>query len=447
MEPGPIQYTLVRDGWVAYQVTGDGPRDLVWIGGFMGSLDVLWENPRTTSFFTHLSTYGRLIMLDHRGCGLSDRLATDASRTEEWVYDTIGVMDAVGSERATLVASDTGTPTALLTAATLPDRVDALLLMQPYAVHPVQLVPADIRDRVQEQTIELFESSWGDGTTIRSVNPDLSPEVAEGFAGSFLGKLERASFQKGEVRANLQAVTAVDVRDALASVRARTLIFHATRNAMVPMGSGREVATSIPGAQLVEIDSPNLHAFLLHPDVVFPEIDRFFGDEHELSRTDRVLTTILFSDIVESTQRAVAEGDRRWRSTLDTHDRIVSTSVSAHNGHVVRSTGDGVLATFDSPARAIRATLQIRDALGALGIQVRQGLHTGEIERRGDDVSGLTVHIAARVGALANSDEILITRTVKDLAAGSGQEFVERGEHALKGVPDRWPLYAVVDES
>lgn len=436
--PPPVQFTKVREGSVAYQVLGEGERDFVYVPGFIGNLDMFWENPYLVRFLTHVASYGRLIFLDRRGCGLSDRLPADASMLEEWTYDALGVMDTVGSEHATLIGFDTGTPMALYTAATFPDRVDALILMQAYQFSTVKEIPDEMRSAL----LDVIEANWGDGSLLVGLNPDLSEGLSR-FVAANAAKYERASMGRGEVRSALDAMATMDVRDAVGSVRVPTLIVHSTQDALFPVEQAVDLADRLPSAKLVLLENPNTHGWVDNFDVVLPEVDQFLGGDHAPMDNSRVLATVLFSDIVGSTERAVAEGDRRWRSMLETHDSVVRSSVESHQGRFVKSTGDGVLATFDGPAKAINATLRIRDALSGLGIEVYQGLHTGEIERRGEDISGLAVHIAARVAALAKPGQVLVSRTVKDLVVGSGVEFIDGGVHTLKGVPDEWQIYAV----
>jgi class 3 adenylate cyclase len=435
--PPPVQFTKIRDGWVAYQVLGDGPRDIVYIPGFIGNLDWFWESPQSVRLFTHISTYGRVVLVDRRGCGLSDRLPPGSSLVEEWAYDALGVMDAVGSKSATMVAFDTGTPMALFTAAAFPDRVDGLILLTAYARSPM----VDLPEETQRALKELVESNWGSGLLMKMINP----EMTDGYEGddSIVARLERSSLHRGEVGNNLEAIGSMDVRSLLASVQAPTLIFHSTRDGFFRFAYGQAVADAVPNARLVPIDSRDTHAWGNHPEIVLPEIDEFLGGEHRASAADRSLATVLFSDIASSTERLVSEGDRAWRSMLDTHDSIVRSIVQAHEGRYVKGTGDGCVATFDGPAKAIHATLKIRETLRTLGIELYQGLHTGEIERRGTDISGLAVHIASRVADAAGPGEVLVSSTVKDLVAGSGITFGDRGVHQLKGVPEEWRLFSV----
>lgn len=423
---------------MAYQVLGDGQRDFVYVPGFVGNLDLFWQNPYVVRFLTHVASYGRLIFLDRRGCGLSDRLPEGTSILEEWTYDAIGVMDAVGSKHATLIAFNSGTPMALFTAASFPERVDALILLEALQKATLFDVPPDARAAI----LDRLEANWGDGSLLMSVDPDRSEEL-DRFARTFAPKFERASMGRGEVRAALEALSEVDVREAVQSVRAPALIVHSAFDAFLPFEQAVDLAERLPRARLVRLENRNMHGWIDNLDVVLPEIDEFLGGDHAPADTNRMLATVLFSDIVGSTERAPAEGDRRWRSMLETHDAVVRTTVESHQGRFIKNTGDGALATFDGPAKAIKATLMIRDALSGLGIEVYQGLHTGEIDKRGEDISGLAVHIAARVAALAKPGQVLVSRTVKDLVAGSGIEFVDNGVHSLKGVPDEWQIYAV----
>jgi class 3 adenylate cyclase len=377
------------------------------------------------------------MVFDKRGMGLSDR-NVGAPTLEERMDDVRAVMDAVGSERAALIGVSEGGPMSVLFAATYPERTVALVL---YGTLARVRRDVDFPHGNEENLAELYrilDDGWGTGESLRQFAPSLMESEP---AREFTARVERAAGSPGTMRAFIDTLVGIDVRAVLPTISVPTLVLHASDDITVPIGNGRWLADHIESARFVELPGDHL-AIVLDPRFA-DEIETFLTGRHHAVSTDRVLSTVLFSDIVGSTEQAAAIGDRRWREVLDQHDAVVGREIETYRGRLVKSTGDGVLATFDGPARAISCGCQLRDHLRPLGIEVRVGLHTGEIEIRGGDVGGISVHIGARVAAVAHAGEVLVSRTVTDLVAGSGIEFADRGNHQLRGVPGDWQLFAV----
>lgn len=433
----PIRYTKAAgDVNIAYRVLGDGPLDLVWVPGLFSNLEIEWEHPFYLRLYRRLAAFSRLMVFDKRGMGLSDR-NVGAPTLEERMDDVRAVMDEVGSERAALIGVSEGGPMSMLFAATYPERTTALVLYGTLA-RPRRDHDYDLGN--EDEFVELhriFDEGWGSGASML-----LFTRSAMGHEPTreFVARMERAAGSPGTMRAFLDTLGDIDVRSVIPTIAAPTLVVHALDDHVVPVANGRWLAEHIPGARLIEIPGEHM---LFDVDLLADEIETFLTGTRQAVTTDRVLATVLFSDIVASTERASSLGDRRWRELLDDHDALISRAVDAHRGRVVKSTGDGILATFDGPARGVSCGCHIRDSVRSLGIDVRVGLHTGEIEVRGDDIGGVAVHIGQRVSALAKPGEVLVSRTVTDLVAGSGIQFVDRGKHKLKGVPGTWGLHAV----
>jgi len=430
---------------IAYQVIGDGPIDLL-LGGFVIPIGCMDEEPSLANFQRHLASFGRLIRLDVRGFGLSERGSPSAPPThEQWVQDGLAVLDAVGSERAAVIAPVSAAADGLMLAVTHPERVSHLVVVNGTARFvwapdypdglPLKLVePERLGVTADPNAVEQ-------GVDLLSV---LAPSVAHDHA--FRAWWDRAG-NLGASPAMAQAMMAVtfatDVRYLLSQISVPTLIIQRTENPLWGVGHGRYLAENISGAKLVELSGADLLYWVGDSGVMLDEIEEFITGVRGGSGVDRVLATVLFTDIVGSTQKAAAMGDSRWRNLLDRHDRAVRQQVARFRGMEVDTAGDGFFVRFDSPGRGIEGALAIREALGVLGIDVRAGLHTGEIELRDDDVAGMAVHIGARVSALAGPGEVLVSSTVKESVVGSSVDFVERGEHALKGVPGMWRLFSV----
>ena len=445
MEVGEVAYARNGDRHVAFQVFGDGQIDLLAFGnGTLVSID-RDDEPHLRRFDRRLASFARLIRFDPGGFGLSDPLSDGSVVTlESWSDDAVAVLDAIGSERAALLATATGGLPALLLAATRPERVAALVLVHCW---PRLLRDADYPWGVPQHVFERFVTSVIDpdhhGDPIDDVEL-LSPTLAHDTEFRSWWKVAgQHSASPARARAMDTLAASADLRSLLPAIQAPTLVVHRRDNPFVRIGHARFLAEHIPGARMVELEGRDHLPFVGATEELLTEIEEFLTGMRGAPSTERVLATILFSDIVGSTARAAELGDRRWRELLEDHDHMVARQIRRFDGRLVKSTGDGVLAVFDGPGRAIDAGLAMRDAARQLGLQVRVGIHTGEVERRGDDVSGIAVHIAARVEAVASPDEVLVSRTVADLVAGSGFDFRDIGRHELKGVPGTWEVLAV----
>jgi class 3 adenylate cyclase len=432
-------YARAGDVHVAYQVVGSGPPDLVLVSTWFSHVEARWDFPGFAHYLRRLASFSRLISFDKRGIGLSDPVPLDRlPLLEEWMDDVRTVMDDAGSERAVVMGANEGSMMAALFAATFPDRVTALVLAnataRPAWAHDN---PWGIQPDVIDALIATVDESWGRGLTMAAVNPSIAgDEQAVQAWGRFL----RLAASPAVAAAVIRMIFQLDVRAVLPTIRVPTLVV-SRRDAIFPAASGRAVADLIPGACFVEVPGADYGLAVGDVDQIVDEIEEFVTGSRPAHDVDRVLGTVLFTDIVGSTRRAAELGDRGWRTLLDAHEAMARQEVTAHGGAVADFTGDGLVATFEGPARAIRCALALRDRVHTLGIRIRAGVHTGEIERRGEGVAGLGVHIAARVMALAEGDEVLVSRTVKDLVAGSGLQFEDRGTHELKGVPDDWQVF------
>jgi class 3 adenylate cyclase len=437
-----IRYAKSGDVNIAYQVVGDGPFDLIHVPPFVSNLELQWEEPAERRYFERLASFCRLIMFDKRGTGLSDRVAV--ATLEERMDDLRAVMDAAGSERAAVFGSSEGGALSVLFTATYPERVSALAL---YGAYPRMAWAPDYPDGAPEEMwttgAQYLEENWGrgqeGGLPLYALTPDRADDPVWRRAH---GRWERLSASPGAAVAIQQMIFQIDVRHLLSAIRVPTLVVYRTADVAHAAGS-RYMGAHIPGAKVVELPGNDYFPYLGDQDAILDEIEEFLTGVRPVPALDRALATVLFTDIVSSTERAAALGDDVWTRTLDRHDSLVAREVERHRGRRINATGDGMLATFDGPARAVRCAQAICDAVRPLGIEVRAGLHTGEIELRGDDIGGIAVHIGARVSALAGPSEVLVSSTVKDLVAGSGIAFADRGFHALKGVPDEWRVFAV----
>jgi class 3 adenylate cyclase len=436
------RYARSKDGDVAYQVVGEAPLDLVFIPSWLSNVEAMWEEPSLARFLHRLGTFSRLLCFDKRGSGVSDPVTPGAVPTlEQWMQDVRVVMDAAGSGRAVILGCAEGGPMAMLFAATHPDRTAALILFDTAARmlrdvdYPWGLPP----DRVP-RVLARLRDDWGTGNVADVLAPSMAGDAR---FRRWLGRYERLAIPPQAHIPMYASHFEWDLRPALPSIRVPTLVLHRTGNRYIRVGNGRYLAEHIPGAQYVELPGDDHLFFVGDTEAVLAEIETFVTGVRPTPELDRVLATVLFTDIVGSTERAAASGDRAWHALLDTHDAIVRRELERHRGREVKTTGDGFLATFDGPARAILCARDIRDGLRPLGLEIRAGLHTGECELLSDDVRGVAVHIAARVAASAAPGEVIVSGTVKDLVAGSGIRFVDRGAHALQGVPGAWRLFAV----
>lgn len=441
MQP-ETRYARSGDLSIAYQVVGDGPLDLVYVPGWVSHLDCGWEIPGVAEFIRRLASFSRLILLDKRGCGLSDRIPGVAT-LEERMDDVRAVLDAVGSKRTALLGVSEGGPMSVLFTATYPERSSALALYGTMAKFTASAEypwgwPAEFLDQIVEGAI----AGWG--RLDSPVVPLLAPSLAgdERFRESW-GRFERAAASPGAFAALMRMNAEIDVRHVLPTIRVPTLVLHRTEDTAVNADQGRYIAERIPGAKYVELAGVDHIPFAGDFDAIVDEIEEFLTGVRPVPEIDRVLATVLLTDIVSSTARSAQVGDRRWKDLLDQHDTLIRRELERHRGRLVKNTGDGILATFDGPARAIRCAQAIATSLKSLGIEVRAGLHTGEVELRGEDVTGIGVNIAARVMDAAGPGEVVVSSTVKDLVAGSGLRFLDRGNHDLRGVPGEWRLFAV----
>ena len=425
---------------IAYQVLGEGPPDLVFIGGLSSHLEFQWTEPAFRRFFEGLASFSRLILFDKRGTGMSDR-DVGVANLEERMDDVRAVMEAAGSTRAAVYGTSEGGPLGVLFAATYPERTEALILNGtfPRATAAPDWPGASLEAwaAIVEQMVDQFPDSVPIERFIPSVA--RSPAIRDWWL-----TLVRMASSPGAIRSLQTMVGEIDVREVLPSIRVPTLVLHSSGDQVVPVASGRYIASRIPGARFIELDGTDHIPVYENGDAIAGAVEEFLTGSRHTPVLDRVLTTVVFTDIVASTDRIAEVGDTAWRRLLDQHDSAAQRSADAHSGRLVKSTGDGTLATFDGPARAVRFAADLGQQLSGEGLQIRAGVHTGEVElRRDGDLGGLGVHIAARICALAGPGEILASRTVKDLTAGSGLAFVDRGVHALKGVPEEWQLFAV----
>ena len=437
------RYAKSGDLRIAYQVHGDGPIDLVFAPGYLSHLEQNQWWPAYAAFFEKMASFSRLIVFDRRGTGLSDRILTLGSFEE--LMDDIGVvLDAVGSERAALFGGAEGGPMCILFAATFPERTSALVLGASYARRGwAPDHPWGIDEEAQQRILDGYEERWGRiGFGSRALAPTLADD--ERFQ-AWYAQAQRFSGTPASAREWFRVTMDIDVRDVLPAIRVPTLVIHRSGDRVIPVESGRYLAEHIPDAKYVEVPGHDHFPFVGDMDAIVDEIEEFLTGSRRAREPDRVLATVLFTDIVGSTERATELGDRRWRELLDEHHRLVRAELERARGKEIRISGDGFLATFDGPARAIRCACAIRDAVRGLGLEVRAGLHTGEIELAETGVEGIAVHIGARIAALAGGGEVLVSSTVKDLVVGSGIEFADCDTHALKGVPGEWRVYAVTD--
>jgi pimeloyl-ACP methyl ester carboxylesterase len=442
-EPPETRYAKSGDLHIAYQVLGKGPPDLVYVAEFWNSIEAQWEEPGFESFLRRLASFTRLICFDQRGSGMSDPVALSELPTlEEWMDDVRAVMDAVGSGKAVLLGSGGGGLMSMLFAATYPERTDALILINSFArLTRAPDYPIGTSAEFEDRVIWELRNGWGQGILLETTAPTVAGDAA---FRRWWARYQRLGASPGTVITMRGMLQQSDVRHILGSIQVPTLILHRVDNRLVDVALGRYLAEQIPGARYVEVPGVDYFPFVGDADAILDEVEEFVTGQRASTQRDRVLATLLFTDIVGSTERVAELGDHRWRSLLERHDDLVRREITRHRGSEVDHTGDGFLARFDGPARAIRSAVAIRDGLREIGLEIRAGLHTGEIEIIGDSARGIAVHIGARVMAAAGPGEVLVSSTVKDLIAGSGIEFEDRDVHALKGVPGEWRLFAAL---
>jgi class 3 adenylate cyclase/pimeloyl-ACP methyl ester carboxylesterase len=443
MEIPETRYAKSGDLSIAYQVFGNGPRDIVFVPGFISHCDLSWETPLLRGIAERLGSIGRTITFDKRGTGLSDR-TLGFGTAEDRMDDIRAVMDTAGSERAAIIGLSEGGPLAILFAATYPERATALVLWDTWArvlAAPDYTIGAD--PSVANTVVDAICNEWGSGRGLRVVVQRMSDDAE---TNALLARYERSAATPTGVREAQQRNIEIDVRSALRAVSAPTLVMHRERDPVVAKRFGQYLADHIAGSRFVALPGDwHANGSVGGEDDALDVVEEFLTGTRQERRIepDRVLKTVMFTDIVDSTARAAAEGDKRWHELLDEHDAVIRRELDRLRGEEVKTTGDGFLAAFDGPGRAISCAQAIASGARALGLEVRAGLHTGECELRDDDLAGIAVHIGARVASLAGPGEVMVTSTVRDLVAGSGIEFTDRGVHQLKGVPGEWLLLAV----
>jgi class 3 adenylate cyclase len=427
------RYALNGNLRVAYRTTREGPRDIVWVPNWFTCCEILPELPSIQGWVEAMTSLGRLIFFDQPGTGASDPVTPGALPTlEQWADSITAVLDDLGSREAVLLCLDGALATGALFAATHPSRTSALVVLE--GIADSQTISP------RPEALDDLVAMWGTGAFQHLLNPDMpwNEEIRAAWA-----RMERMAASPATVALMVPLVYGMDARAVLPTVRVPTLVVQHADDPLIVPAMGKYIADHIPDAKYVEVPGRNMYHFVEPWRPSFDEVYEFLTGHQPDVADDRVLATVLFTDIVDSTRRAAEIGDRDWHALLDAHDAVVRAQLARFRGREVNTAGDSFLAMFDGPQRAIRCALSIRDAVQALGIEVRAGLHTGECEVRGDDIGGIGVHIGARVSALAGPNDVLVSSTLRDLVIGSGLEFEERGAHALKGVPGEWRLFAV----
>jgi class 3 adenylate cyclase/alpha-beta hydrolase superfamily lysophospholipase len=436
------RYARSPDGAnIAFQVHGEGPLDLVFVPGFVSHVELIWEEPAIAGFLRRLASFSRLIVFDKRGQGLSDRLGRPPT-LEESMDDLGAVMDAAGSERAAIFAISEGGPMAMLFAATHPESVSSLVL---YGTFVRMLKAPDFPQGVAVERFEewtgLVRGEWGGPVAVSLWAPSMlgNPEFERWWARL----LRQGTSPSGAIEL-MNLYREIDIRGALPAIGVPTLALHRRDDRMIPARQSEYLTKRIDDARYVELVGEDHLPTVGDSGALLDEVEEFLVGSRGAHGVERSLATILFTDIVGSTETAARLGDRRWRELLERHDAAVRRELALHRGHEVKTMGDGFLATFDGPARAIRCATAIKSELSRSGVEIRSGIHSGEVEAIGEDLGGMAVNIGARVGALAGPGEVLVSSTVRELVVGSGIEFEERGSYRLKGAPDEWRLFAVV---
>jgi pimeloyl-ACP methyl ester carboxylesterase len=444
MQTPKTAYARSGDLHIAYQVVGDGSTDVALVDQWFSQMEAQWDVPPLASFLHRLAAFSRLVVFDKRGTGLSDPVAVSALPSlEQWMDDLRAVLDDVGIERAALVGGVAGALMVMLFAATYPERTKALVLVDPFARmpqapdYPIGFAPEEVTRRVERFT------GWGQGALLDVMAPSAAAD--HGFR-ELWARYERQSTSPAAAYAMVRMMYQADLREVLPAIRVPTLVIHRREATRIPPRLGRYIADRIPGARFVEVPGVDDFMWAGDQDAVIEEIQEFLTGVRPRPEPDRVLATILFTDIIGSTERAAELGDRRWRDLLARHHALLRDHIQRARGREIDTAGDGFLATFDGPARGIMCAGEIARDVRDLGIAIRAGMHTGEIELMGDDIGGIAVHITARIMAMAGSGEVLVSSTVKDLVTGSDFKFEDRGAHILRGVPGEWRLFAAASK-
>ena len=438
------RYARNGDINIAYHVVGDGPIDLVYIPAWASHGEAMWDIPRYARFLERIAAFSRLVVIDKRGTGASDRVVDNMS-TDEQVNDVQAVMDEIGIERTAVFGAQEGGAIGLLYAATFPERTTALVT---FGTWPRFLAAPDypfgVRPDLLEKTLELMESAWSDPEFNKQYAIQFNPSLAHDHE-TLDGLLRMARFggTPAGTTAMMRWYTATDLRSVLPTISCPTLVTHREHDAITSPLHGKYLSENVTGSRYLPLPGADILLPAGDIDVLLDEMQEFLTGSREVPFHERALATVLFTDFVDSTKRAAELGDHSWRELLDRHDSIVRARLDRFSGRLIRNTGDGILATFDGPARAIRCARELRDEVSGLGLDIRAGVHIGEVEVRGPELSGIAMNIGARVMESASGGEVLVSQTVKDIVAGSGIEFLDRGSHELKGVPGEWHLYAV----
>jgi class 3 adenylate cyclase len=437
------KYARLGEDRIAYQVVGDGPPDLVLTLNSFGHVDVGWEEPGYALFLRTLASFSRVILFDRRGTGASDPLPVGALPPwESYGEDLVAVLDEVGSEQAAIMAQLDASPMAIFFAGTRPERTSALILANASAKYTAaDDYPIGVPPDVAEALVAQLDQLWGTEAMVLQVPSRAGDERFR----RWIAKAQRTVGSPRVVQAYMRAMFEVDARPILPLIHAPTLVLHRSNVQFIPVQHGRYLAEHIPGAKLIELPGVEGPLVWEMPELTLDRVQEFLTGVGRVAEPTRVLSTVLFTDIVGSTKQAAALGDRRWREVLNVHDELARRLVEEFGGRLIKTTGDGILATFDGPGRGIRCAAALRVELGGIGVQVRAGLHTGEVELRDSDVGGIAVHIAARVMAAAEAGEILTSRTVRDLVVGSDVALQDRGPQPLKGIEGSWQLFAVME--
>ena len=432
------QYAVSGNVHIAYQVYGEGSKDLILVPGFISQIEHYWEDPSFARWLNRLGSFVRVVLFDKRGTGLSDRVAVPAM--DERMDDIRTVMDVVGIEKASVMGISEGGSLAALFAAYHPKRCEDLIVYGGFASFK-SWFPTD---EALEQFFDYVESAWGTGASVPQFVPSMAGDAA---FQEWWGKYERLGASPHDVKTLMRMNSQIDITDVLSTIKVPTLVLHKTEDVLIDVEGGRTIARLIPNAKLIELPGKDHFPFIGDDkgERIISEIEEFLTGSKPKPMVDRVLAAVVFTDIVDSTTRAEALGDREWHELLDAHDRAVRAELRRFSGNEVKTLGDGFLATFDGPARAIRCAKAICDSVSALGLKVRVGVHTGEVEITRDDVRGIAVHIASRIADLGRADDIMVSRTVKDLVAGSGFRFEDFGSHVIKGLTDEWQVYKAIE--